>query len=69
MRTVRRQRRYIPQHWLLLLRPVLRHSTGRDAYVLRIVGRKIGPVVRPERRTKRRMPANGVDRRGEATTV
>jgi hypothetical protein len=69
MRTVRRDRTYIAQHWLVLFKPVLRYSSARNAYVLRLVGRKFGPVVRPERRTKLRMPANGIDRRGEATTV
>jgi len=50
MRTERRTRRYIPHRWLLLLRPVMRFSGSRNAYVLRLVGRKVGPVLRVERR-------------------
>jgi hypothetical protein len=50
MRTVRRPRRYVPRHWLLLMRPLLRYSEVRDAYVLRGVGRRTGPVLRADRR-------------------
>jgi hypothetical protein len=65
MRTVRRPRRYVHRHWLLLMRPLLRYSEVRDAYVLRVVGRRTGPVLRPDRRTpsaSRRF--DGMDRRG-----
>jgi hypothetical protein len=51
MRTVRRPRRYVPRHWLLLMRPLLRYSEARDAYVLRGVGRRVGPVLRADRRS------------------
>jgi hypothetical protein len=50
MRTEMRTRHYVRRHWLVLLRPVLRYSRNRDAYVLRAVGRKVGPVLRLERR-------------------
>jgi hypothetical protein len=30
----------------MVLRPVLRFSATRDAYVLRIVGNRLGPVLR-----------------------
>ena len=53
MRTVKRPRRYVAQRWISVSRPVLRYSTPRDAYVLRVVGRKWGPVLRSERRRPR----------------
>jgi hypothetical protein len=41
-----RPRHQVP-HWLLvLLRPFFRYSVTRDAYVLRVVGRRRGPVLR-----------------------
>ncbi len=61
MRAVRRPRRYVARHWLMLLRPVLRFSTTRDAYVLRFIGGDFGPVLRAERRRQERF--EGVDRR------
>jgi hypothetical protein len=45
----------------MLLTPVMRYSTSRDAYVLRGVGRRIGPVLRPDRRCSQ--PFDGVERR------
>lgn len=53
MRTVRRPRRYVAKHWLLVLRPLFAYNFTRDAYVLRGVGRHHGPVLRSERRTHR----------------
>jgi hypothetical protein len=50
MRTARRPRRYVARHWLLLARPLFRYSAVRDAYVLRVVGRRAGPVLRLDRR-------------------
>jgi hypothetical protein len=32
------------------MRPLLRYSHSRDAYILRVIGGKAGPVLRPERR-------------------
>jgi hypothetical protein len=61
MRTIRRPRRYIAGHWIALLRPVLRYSSSRDAYVLRAIGSQRGPVLRVDRR--RGMPFDGVERR------
>ncbi len=47
------------------MRPLLRYSESRDAYVLRWVGRSIGPVLRAERRlTGTSRGFDGVDRRG-----
>jgi hypothetical protein len=61
---VPRPRRYLARHWLLILRPVLRFSMSRDAFVLRGIGNSAGPVLRPERRGRRGRPADGADRRG-----
>ncbi len=51
MRTMKRPRRYVAGHWLTLMRPVLRYSTSRDAYLLRGVGPRFGPVLRIDRRS------------------
>ncbi len=65
MRSARRPRRYIARHWLLVMRPFLRYSGSRDAYVLRGVGRQLGPVLRQERRVMHRAgPFEGAERRG-----
>ena len=48
-----RPRRYVPRALLLAARPLFRHSASRDAYVLRLVGSRYGPVMRPERRDRR----------------
>jgi hypothetical protein len=45
-----RHRHYVSPHTLVLLRPALRHSHGRDAYVLRLVGNRFGPVLRRDLR-------------------
>jgi hypothetical protein len=58
-----RPRRYIAHHWLVLLRPIFRHSASRDAFVLRVVGNQRGPVLRIDRR-RRPQPFEGSDRRG-----
>jgi hypothetical protein len=44
MRTTPRPRRYIRPLAFVLLRPVLRFSYTREAYVLRAVGNHRGPV-------------------------
>ncbi len=62
MRTVKRRRRYVARQWLLLMRPLMRYSSARDAYVLRVIGSNRGPVLRPERRRQRAF--EGVERRG-----
>lgn len=68
MRTTVRPRRYINRHWLLILKPILRYSATRDAFVLHLVGNSTGPVLRPDRRRRRRRAAfDGVDRRGAQT--
>jgi len=45
-----RSRRELPLPVLVLLRPLLRYSPSRDAYVLRIVGNRWGPVLRRGKR-------------------
>ena len=42
-----RQRRHIPLWALTALKPFFRHSYSRDAYVLRLVGNRFGPVLVP----------------------
>ena len=59
----KRPRRYVARHWLLLVRPLLRYSRGRDAYVLLLVGARFGPVLRPDRRLTSRRRFEGVERR------
>ena len=51
------------RHWLALMRPVLRYSNARDAFVLRMVGSNVGPVLRIDRRQQRRAAFEGSDRR------
>jgi hypothetical protein len=43
-----RPRRHIHPVALRLLAPLFRYSYGRGAYVLRIVGDRHGPVLRPK---------------------
>jgi hypothetical protein len=59
-----RTRRYVRREWLLLLRPLFRYSYGRDAFVLRGVGRSFGPVLRPDRRLRAKRTFDGIERRG-----
>jgi hypothetical protein len=61
MRKVKRPRRYVAGHWLLLARALFRYSAVRDAYVLRVVGRRFGPVLREDRRHGQSF--DGVERR------
>jgi hypothetical protein len=64
-RSVARSRRYISRYRLLMLRPLLRYSVTREAFVLRLVGNSIGPVLRPDRRRRaRRQRFDGIERRG-----
>jgi hypothetical protein len=63
MRSKVRPRRYIARHWLLILRPLLRFSLTRDAFVLRGIGNRAGPVLRPDRRGRRRRRYEGAERR------
>jgi hypothetical protein len=67
MRTVRRPRRYVSRRWLALLGPVLRYSASRDAYLLRGVGRRYGPVLRLDRRVASRRQFETPERRASVT--
>jgi hypothetical protein len=67
LRIERRPRRYVARHWLIVLAPLFAYNHSRDAYVLRIGGRHIGPVLRPDRRVQRERPADGTDRRRRAS--
>jgi hypothetical protein len=53
----------------LILRPLLRFSFTRDAFVLRGIGNFAGPVLRPDRRRRRwpRREYDGVERRSAQT--
>lgn len=46
MRESARPRREINRRVILVVKPFFRYSLGRDAYVLRGVGNRIGPVLR-----------------------
>jgi hypothetical protein len=63
MRTQQRPRRYIAGPWLLTLKPVLRYSATRDAYVLRAIGNSRGPVLRVDRRRRQGASYDGAERR------
>ena len=62
MRSSHRPRRYINPWLLATLKPALRYSDFRDAYILRGIGNHVGPVIRPERRRKQ-VEFPGRDRR------
>jgi hypothetical protein len=66
-RSTARPRRYVHRFWLLALRPLLRFSVTRDAFVLRGIGNRLGPVLRPDRRARRRRRFDGVERRIQAS--
>jgi hypothetical protein len=53
VRTVKRPRRYVARHWLLLLSPLFTYNFNRDALVLRGIGKHVGPVLLEDRRTQR----------------
>jgi hypothetical protein len=46
--------RYVRGGLLTLMRPLLSYSHRHDAYVLRLVGHRWGPVLRADRRRERR---------------
>ena len=65
MRTVSRPRRYVSPAKLTVSRPLLTFSAPREAYVLRIVGKRYGPVLRLDRR-RRAVAYDGPERRARA---
>lgn len=64
MQRTARPRRYVAPGLLFVLRPLLRYSYGRSAYVLRIVGEHRGPVLRQDRR-RLQSSYHGRERRDE----
>jgi hypothetical protein len=50
-----------------MLSPVFRYSYSRDAYVLRLIGGRVGPVLRAERRVRRQRAIE--DDRRQASTA
>lgn len=58
-----RARREVPHIALIALRPLFRFSYTRDAYVLRAVGNRLGPVLRPK---VRRSAAEAGEMAGES---
>jgi len=69
MRATKRTRRYIASHWLFLLKPMFRYDSNRRAYILRGVGNRVGPVLRVDRRVRRKRTAEGAERRGRPSTA
>ena len=51
-----------------MLRPALRYSATRDAFVLRGIGNSRGPVLRPDRRGRREGAFEGIDRRARTAS-
>jgi hypothetical protein len=48
MRTEQRRRRRVSTPVLMALRLAFRYSPSREAYVLRGVGNRVGPVLKPK---------------------
>lgn len=48
--------------------PLFTYNRERDAYILRVVGRRFGPALKQDRRVRQEPPRDGVDmrRRGAA---
>ena len=44
-----RRRHYVSPALLVGLSPLFRYSDTRDAYVMRLVGNRYGPVLKPRR--------------------
>lgn len=68
MRDEQRPRHYLSAPVLITVRPLFRYSGGRDAYVLRVGGNRVGPVLKRERR-RGQGPSEyaGPDRRGQTS--
>jgi hypothetical protein len=63
VRYIPRQRRYVSPAAITLCKPMLSFDLPRDAYVLRAVGRRFGPVLREDRRGRRGRDYGGPERR------
>ncbi len=73
MRTDPRPRHYVSPGVLAAMRPILRFSHRRNAYVLRLAGNRTGPVLRRERRGREAMYRDGLylgpDRRNQLPRI
>jgi hypothetical protein len=58
MRSTPRPRRYLGPIAFGVSRPMFRYDYWRDAYVLRVVGDRSGPVIRRDRRSGGSEPAD-----------
>ena len=52
MRLTQRPRHYVSPVTLTICRPFLSHDGWRDAYLLRGVGKRYGPVLKADRRRR-----------------
>jgi hypothetical protein len=57
----------VARQWIFILRFAFRYSPTRDAYVLRVLGRSLGPVLRIDRRGRHGQAFEGIDRRRAQT--
>jgi len=64
MRDHQRPRHYVAPATLVVVRPLFRYSQFRDAYVLRIGGDHVGPVLKRDRRKSSPNGYSGPERRG-----
>jgi hypothetical protein len=55
-RTHSRRRHQVSRGTLVLLTVLFRHSTSRNAYVLRLVGNRWGPVLQTRQKRQKRAP-------------
>ena len=53
-----RPRRYVSPRVMTMLRPAFRYSQSRDAYILRVIGKQRGPVLREDEPRFSRDPAD-----------
>jgi YD repeat-containing protein len=60
-----RPRHYVSSGLLTVMRPFMRYSYSRGAYVLRVVGERWGPVLRKDQR-RHQLDYDGSDRRQRA---
>jgi hypothetical protein len=63
MRSTPRPRRYLGPAPFVVARPFVRYDYWRDAYVLRLVGHRAGPVIRRDRRRRGPTEFAGPNRR------
>jgi hypothetical protein len=61
MRETPRPRHLVGKRTIRLVRPFFRYSRVRDAYVLRVIGRRHGPVLRLKRPGLRPRPPRVTD--------